>query len=428
MKSPLKSLNLNTLSPLSSSQWHGLTTRLVSVSLLCLLMMGCGKSGFNVMKNNQDALAAGTYMIPPRVDIALFVDDTGSMYQAFPQIQGEVPQFLQKLEQQNWDYRFTLSRLTTVQPILQVVGSQYDGNRTDWVPSYPGASRTSSGALSASVFRSPLNFSLYPNQSWSSTVSGGYEPGLLTIKNTLESESARANFIRPDAMLVVVVLGNGDDTSYLNLCPRADGSLVSCAAPLHPVCTPTPTDPTGGNPNCDSRTTSLDFFREKLKALNPNTKFFSAVSPQSSASCYGSRAYAGFRYMSLASALGGSSYDVCSQNVAQVLDDLTQSLQGERRAFRTKYIMLDQAPEVSTLKITKYGGGNSHHAQVIPQDPIHGWTYAGYLSQVAVIDQPIPMNVQSGYAIELHGSAQLIGEDRASLEWKPQGAQDSVQR
>ena len=87
--------------------------------------------------------------------------------------------------------------------------------------------------------------------------------------------------------------------------------------------------------------------------------------------------------------------------------------------------MIDQAPELSTIRVTKYLGGDTRQPQVIPQDPVNGWTYAGYLTDVPVIDQPIPMNHQSGYAIELHGTAKLIGGDTASVEWKPEGARDS---
>ena len=420
MKTPLNNLKISKLSHLNE-----LRMKLFAFSWIFLFSVGCGKTEFNVIKSHHDSSAPGFYTIPPRVDIALFVDDTGSMYQAFPQIQGEVPQFLKKLEQQNWDYHFAIARLTTAQPITQVVGSQYDGNRTDWVPAYPGASRTLRGTLSSSVFRSPLSFTDYPDQSWSSNASGGYEPGLLNIKNTLERGLNHTGFLRSDAMLVVVVLGNGDDTSYLNLCPRADGSLVPCAAPVDPVCVSTPGDPTGGNTHCDSRSTSLEFFRMGLTAVNSNTKFFSAVSLGTNSNCYGSRAYRGSRYIHLAQSLGGASYDVCSQGVAQVLDALAQSLQSERRSLRTKYIMIDQAPELSTIQVTQYLGGDVHQARVIPQDAENGWTYAGYLSNVAVMDQPIPMNLQSGYAIELHGSAKLIGDDKAHVEWKPQGARGS---
>jgi hypothetical protein len=416
----------NNRNPLSIAKRKKMEIVPILLSLALFSFAGCGKAAFNVTTSNRNAPAPGTYVIPPRVDIALFVDDTGSMYEAFPAIQGEVPKFLTKLEQQNWDYHFTIGRLTNSLAVTQVVGSKYDGNRSDWTPAYPGASRQVTGTLNSSVFRSPERFSYFPDQSWISNRRGGYEPGFSTITSTLESGLNNTGFLRSDSMLVVVVLGNGDDTSYLNLCPRADGSLVPCAAPVHPVCVPTRNDPTGGSSNCDSRGTSLEFFKNKLRALNPSAKMFSAVSLSASANCYGSRAYQGSRYMSLSSSLGGASFDVCSQSVAQVLDALNQSLQVERRSFRTKYIMIDQAPELSTIRVTRYVGGDTQQAQVIPQDPNNGWTYAGHLSNVAVIDQPIPMNVQSGYAIELHGSAKLIGNDTAFVEWKPEGAKDSV--
>ena len=63
----------------------------------------------------------------------------------------------------------------------------------------------------------------------------------------------------------------------------------------------------------------------------------------------------------------------------------------------------------------------------VPQDATNGWTYAGYVSNVFAIDYPIPMDQASGYAIELHGSAELMGNDTAKVDFKPQGWQNTAQ-
>ena len=163
----------NNRNPLSIAKRKKMEIVPILLSLALFSFAGCGKAAFNVTTSNRNAPAPGTYVIPPRVDIALFVDDTGSMYEAFPAIQGEVPKFLTKLEQQNWDYHFTIGRLTNSLAVTQVVGSKYDGNRSDWTPAYPGASRQVTGTLNSSVFRSPERFSYFPDQSWISNRRGG---------------------------------------------------------------------------------------------------------------------------------------------------------------------------------------------------------------------------------------------------------------
>ena len=59
--------------------------------------------------------------------------------------------------------------------------------------------------------------------------------------------------------------------------------------------------------------------------------------------------------------------------------------------------------------MTKYPGGNTSNPVTIPQDPNNGWTYAGQVSNVYTIDYPVPMDLASGIAIHLNGSAELVG-------------------
>ena len=63
---------------------------------------------------------------------------------------------------------------------------------------------------------------------------------------------------------------------------------------------------------------------------------------------------------------------------------------------------------------------------VVPRSRTNGWSYAGYVENQPVIDQPVLMSPATGYAIELHGDAQLYGDDRADVTAKPKGAQDAA--
>jgi hypothetical protein len=45
----------------------------------------------------------------------------------------------------------------------------------------------------------------------------------------------------------------------------------------------------------------------------------------------------------------------------------------------------------------------------------------GGAENVYTIDSPVPMNLGSGYAIELHSSAKLEGDDSANVMYLPAG-------
>lgn len=377
---------------------------------------GCaGKTAFNVTPTSQIVAAPGSTLVPPKVDFLLVTDDTGSAYEAYDALSQQVPLFLNQLDQVRWDYHFASIPLTSYRSVDQVVGSTFDSNRgSEWTPAYPGQLATDSGMVASSVFRLPSQFS----QIWGTITNNlnGLEPGFANIKSVIESGLNGTNFMRNDAMLVVLVVGNGNDTSGVNFCKRGDGVTVVCS------------DGSEGN--------SFNQYKSWFSSLKPsaaggtqsNIKFFSAVAQRQTSNCLGGGSVIGDRYNRMASALGGQSYDVCTQPINQVLSSLTSSLQSTRMNFRTRYLFLDQEPELKSIKVTRYLNGDTNSARVIAEDPINGWTYAGKLQDAYAIDYPIPMNQGSGYAIELHGTARLIGSDTAAIDATPAGAQNSVSK
>jgi hypothetical protein len=91
-------------------------------------------------------------------------------------------------------------------------------------------------------------------------------------------------------------------------------------------------------------------------------------------------------------------------------------------------LFISQDADPSSIKVTRYNGGDASQATTIPQDAINGWTYVGSVSNVYAIDYPVPMNLSSGFAIKLNGSAKISGNDTTEVDFKPAGAQDSVSK
>jgi hypothetical protein len=412
------------------------------------LLSGCGQQAFFVTSNQEQQAAPGSATIAPKVDIMLVQDDSGSMIANYSQTSAQISTFLSTLQTQNWDYHFTTAPLTQIQSVTQAIASYQDGNwGSQWVAPYPGAPQQNSDNLASSVFRQPSAFD------WTVTPSndaGGTENGFQTMFANLTYGVQNTGFIRPDAMLVVVMMGNGNDSSQINLCYRQDsvklpngtwsGIAVPCAAVGAPACSTS--FPASYNSNiipppyagaCDNQQDSYNYYESGFANLKGagNTsqiRFYADVAQTGAdeASCLGSTAYIGSRYIQLANQLSGSSFDICTTQLSSVLSTIASNLTATRLNFQTHYLFISQAPNVSTIQVTRYVGGNTSDAVTIPQDPNNGWTYVGYVNNVYAIDSPTPMNLSSGYAIMLNGSAQLTGSDTASVTYTPAGVQNST--
>ena len=236
-------------------------------------------------------------------------------------------------------------------------------------------------------------------------------------------------------MTVIIVVGNGNDTSGVNYCKRSDNVMVPCEDEGHSLCVPTTADPirgTGSSTTCGSQASSLSYYQSYFKSLKSNLKFYAAVANQNSTQCLGGTSRIGYRYQQMAAALDGASYDVCTTSINQVVTNIASGLKIIRLAYKQHYLFVSQEPNPSTIQVTRYAGGDANQASVIPNDATNGWTYAGLVHDVSVLSTTTPaglevhMNNASGYAIQLNGTAQLSGTDTSSVEYKPVGATSSV--
>jgi hypothetical protein len=409
---------------------HWIKTGLYSI-LAASLLAGCGKQGFLVDSAVVQQKAPGNFIIPPKVDILLAEDDTGSIKEIYGSIAQQLPVFLNNLQNKQWDFHFATTPLTSDRELSQVVASRYDSNWGSlWIPPFPGSLPDAIGTVDPSVFTLPDQYSGFLQYDSTSNSANGHEWGLNNISSMLWNRTTGTGFLRDDALLVVLVIGNGEDTSGVNYCPRSgDGYLVPCEQAGRPLCTDISEagDPTA---QCGSKALTYNFYKNELQALKRDPKkiqMHSAVSLYGG-SCLGkSTSKIGSRYIQMAKDTGGKAYDLCSQSVSNILSTLGSNLQNTRLLMKTRYLFIEQEPEMSSIKVVKYAGGNSSQGVEIPQDPNNGWTYAGYLQNVYAIDDPMELNLSSGYAIELHGTAKLVGDDTAAVNYLSKGSRNSAQ-
>lgn len=418
------------------------------LSVLSLFTTGCGRQAFEVPTQQSQAAAPGTFLIAPKVDLLLVTDDTGSITSVLPQIAQQFPGFLNTLQSSGWDYHFASIPLTKFKPIDQVMPSQYDPNWQNtpygnlWMPPYPGATSNQPGAIPASFFRGPWNFNGYTT---SDNNLAGYEPGLQNLIQTLQHGNTSASkFLRSDATLAVVVIGNGDDNSGIKFCDvYGNGQYYSCASAIasYWYC------PLSGNPNyyttCSSGSSgalagstlqqqssgnSVSTYESQLIALKGGnralTKFYAAVNTSNNGgNCLGSNSYYGARYIELAQRLGGAAINVCSGGISGALGALSSQLQFVRQGFVTRYIFTKDQPDVNSIRVFKVSGGSrTEITRAVGNGS--GWIYEGYKG-VYAIDYPAPMNWSTGFAIRLNGNAALVGNETAVIEYRQAGVNPS---
>ncbi|MCM2279414.1 MAG: hypothetical protein NDJ89_15165 [Oligoflexia bacterium] len=405
--------------------WNLLLATALSASALSAT--GCGKTAFVVASIEAQQQAPGVFTVPPKVDLLLVQDDSGSIMEIHQAMARQMPEFLRSLQGKGWDYHFTSIPLTAQRDVTQVVASQHDANwGSEWTPPYPGApfSLSTPGTIVPQFFVKPGQYTGFLSYADTNSRLNGLEPGLANITRTLYGSASGTGFLRDDALLVVLVVGNGNDTSGVTKCLqngyRVDYENLSvaptdCQKDGVPVSNPTGT-----------RASSFAEYKAQLQAVKPaasQTKFYAAVAANTG-SCLGSTAWQGLRYQQMARDTGGQSYDICTKSVSSVLSSLSESLTAQKLLLRTRYLFIDREADVSTIVVTKVVNGV---AQTIPQDTANGWSYLGYRENLFAIDYPVEMNLATGYAIELHGSAKLTGTETATVSFKHKGWQNSAQ-
>lgn len=395
-----------------------------AVLLIAMVAMisGCGRQAFNVGTIKDAQKGPGTYEIPAKVDIVFAEDDTGSMYEAFEQISDQIPGLLDSLEAHGWDYHFATTPLTTQRPLAQMLTSKFTGNwgmngLTSFLPPYPGATPSSPGlTVNPSFFRTPSQYTDFIDVSGISNQLNQYEPGFATIRSFIEGGTmVPSGFLRPDALLVTIVVSNGNDSSGVAFCTRSDGWVGPCEE--------------AGFPQLGTKESSFQGYKAFFTGLpaqgkTRGFKMFAAVANAKLNQCLGGSSFIGERYRRMAMETGGGSYDLCSSPIASTIEGMANFLHNERKNYRQAFLALQSQPKLGTIRVIKHPDGDLNQSIELPEDPINGWTYAG-VQTVYLIDDPIPLNQFTGHVIELHGSARLLGSDQADVLYDPAQGQPS---
>jgi hypothetical protein len=400
---------------------------------LATIATGCGKQAFTVTASQQEQQAPGSFNIAPKVDILLVEDDMGSIREIFSNVSSQMNQFLSDLQTRGWDYHLATIPLTTYRQFQQVQASQYDPNwGAQWMAPYPGAQASQLETVNASAFRQPNQYTDFLNGDDTSNAKNGNEPGLANLKQMLQDSSiVTSGFLRHDALLAIVIVGTGEDTSNRNICSY-NGSYWPCdLVPTNNdsiVCGQPGANP---SPNCNNEAASFAPYQTFLQGYKGNLqqiRMYSMVSKYrwTGGGCMGANTFAGTRYQKMASALGGLNFDICSVPITTALDSIASNLNTVKLNFRQHYLFMDQQPEPSSIVVWRNPGGDKSKRVQIPQSSSNGWSFAGNVTNVYAIDYPAQMNLSSGWAVMLNGSYEITGSDTGTVEFTPYGATNSA--
>ncbi len=384
-------------------------TAVIMTGSFLLLNSSCGGPAYVVTESTASTAAPGSFTAPPKVDILLVGDNTGSMYEVLQQVEAQTPTFLAGLEAKGWNFHFSLTPLTWERKFNQIYTSKHDPNwGALWEPPYLNATTDVVDTVSPSVFSTSLD---WVDLGEISNTANGDEPGLQTVSNVLSSDEAKVTgFLRDDALLVVILVSNGNDTSGLTYSDRGDGIMVAANA---------------------EDISAYQSVVAGLKADPSQIRFYAVVANKTTnhGSCLGGNSDKGTRYQSMAGQLGGTSFDICTQTVSSILDSISALLTEIPIDFTTKYLFLPEDAEVSTIKVTITDGPTGSTTvfdRPSAAGETTGWSYLGLQYNLPAIVSPVEMNYSSGYVIELHGGAALVGTDKASVDYKPAGARDAA--
>jgi hypothetical protein len=380
-------------------QW--ITRSPILAASVLIALSSCGKQSFDVVQSQDNSGAAGATSIAPKVDILLAVDNTGSALEVQSALNASIRTFLTQLNGEDWDFRVTAIPLYGTPSITAISASKYDSNSSNWVAPYPGAPQSST--IPNSMFVPIDSYQVYA----SAGTTPGAEPGIANIGTALASVNAQKYFLRKDAILAVVLLSEGDDTSeptsltYPYLAPgTVNSTLISAIR------------------------------NAKGAALAGSVHLIPVVSPSYKTGCMSSNAndiaHPATRYMNAAAQIGGhTAINICGGSMASALNQVAAQVSAIKLNYVKRFVLLANQPNESTITVVKNASNGAKITVPKSVNGSDGWVYLGNTTEYLITD-PIAMDPETGYMIQLIGEAyKLTGNETATVTYQAFGVTPS---
>lgn len=315
------------------------TTQAIGLWCLLLAMTGCQSQSFDLPQEQQAFGQIVTYN--NKVDILFMMDNSSSMLQYQNKFSLQVPQMLEKLNALKLDYHIGV---TTSDMRTGATGGDLIGSPNFVTSATPDLINVLASRVKVGQTGSDL------------------ERGLESLKSVFSPSMLSGDhrqFLRDDALLVVIFLTNEDDYSA-----ESTTSYISFMDQLKPP------------------------FEDGQSSWIAN--FIGVVSIDSDCNTTGDFKEAGLRYMDLVAASGGRNESICKTSLAQAVNNIRARILEVMTDFK-----LSRKPLIETISVLING-------QKIAQDPENGWSYDA-----------------AGNFIRFHGTAVPKADDQIVVDFKP---------
>jgi len=292
----------------NQSSWSRFLFNSATLAFSCgaFLLSGCGSTQFGLQ--NQTASFQQAPTRNNKVDILFISDDSTSMLTYRQQLSLQSQTIVNRLTAMGIDFHIAVTTTS--------IGAFYAGGTFVGAPNVI----TNSTPNVAASLAANLNFNL---------AGSDLEQGLSSMDMVLSNSSYASSFLRPDAMLAVIVISDDDDYS--------SGTTATYQSYLNQLKPP---------------------FANGAQSWVLN--YVGTTSLQSACAQF---VNVGTRYLSLVAASGGISQSICGADWSVVMTNIQVVI----NSVITDYY-LSQAPNLATV-VVKVNG------VVVPQDATNGWSY-----------------------------------------------------
>lgn len=283
--------------------------------------------------------------VTPPVDVLWIIDNSGSMSDDQASLAAGFSAFAPYLQNLNLDFH------------LAVVTSDMDD------PTESGRLIGSPLILDANT---PNLEAAFAANAQVGSQGSGVEQGLAAIKAALSDpllSGPNAGFLRPDAILEVVILSDEDDHSLLPGVSEPSQAQQD--------------DPTWCNTNCVGTGNYVGFLLG-LKGGNAAKVNVSAIVTTDSGCAGVNGSTIGSRYVEVANELHGAVGSICSDDYTPLLDQIGSIVASLATAFP-----LGAAPDPSSITVTVNG-------QTVPEDAQNGWQYDPNSNSITFAPSAVP--------------------------------------
>lgn len=341
------------------------------LATIALFNIQCSKGSFNLM-SDEAVFTQSVSQTNVKVDILWVVDNSGSMATSQQNVADNFQSFIHKFQQTNFDYQIAV---TTTEAWLAPVYNEPELSRFR-----DGTDATGHSGVTVIRPDTPDIENVFIKNIIQGTSGSGDERAWQSMREALRMQANLDEpFPRPDALLAVIILGDEDDFSH-----DGTNNVSNIVDPYN-------------NPEVHDPMIYYDFLHELTNSTATKKNFMVNAIGIWDETCLNqlNTTFTGRRILRrvepIVDLTGGKKGSLCD-DFSDVMSGIADTILERSTAFQ-----LNREPYVPSIVVKV-------NDEVIPMDPVHGWTY-----------EP------DGMLIIFHGNSVPGSSDLVNVKFDPAG-------